>query len=43
MEATMKDDLFDYELCGLVKFTDATTRIVRIEQNLLPTPTASGP
>lgn len=25
MEATMKDDLFDDELCGLVKFTDATT------------------
>lgn len=24
MEATMKDDLFDDELCGLVKFTDAT-------------------
>jgi hypothetical protein len=26
MEATMKDDLFDNELCGLVKFTDATTK-----------------
>ena len=25
METTMKDDLFDDELCGLVKFTDATT------------------
>ena len=25
MEATMKDELFDEELCGLVKFTDATT------------------
>ena len=25
MKATMKDDLFDDELCGLVKFTDATT------------------
>ena len=25
MEATMKDDLFDDELCGMVKFTDATT------------------
>lgn len=25
MEATMKDELFDDELCGLVKFTDATT------------------
>ena len=24
MEATMKDELFDEELCGLVKFTDAT-------------------
>ena len=24
MEATKKDDLFDDELCGLVKFTDAT-------------------
>ena len=26
MEATMKDDLFDEELCGLVKFTDATVK-----------------
>ena len=26
MEETMKDDLFDDELCGLVKFTDATTK-----------------
>ena len=25
MEATMKDDLFDDELCGMVKFMDATT------------------
>ena len=25
MQATMKDDLFDDELCGLVNFTDATT------------------
>lgn len=25
MKATMKDDLFDEELCGMVKFTDATT------------------
>ena len=25
MESTMKDDLFDDELCGLVKFTDTTT------------------
>ena len=25
MEATKKDELFDDELCGLVKFTDATT------------------
>ena len=25
MEAKMKDELFDDELCGLVKFTDATT------------------
>ena len=24
MEATMKDELFDDELCGLVKFTDST-------------------
>lgn len=24
MEATKKDELFDDELCGLVKFTDAT-------------------
>ena len=27
MEATMKDDLFDDELCGLVKFTDATATV----------------
>lgn len=27
MEATMKDDLFDEELCGLVNFTDATTTV----------------
>ena len=26
MEATKKDELFDEELCGMVKFTDATTR-----------------
>ena len=26
MEATMKDDLFDDELCGMVKFTDATMK-----------------
>ena len=26
MEATMKDELFDDELCGLVKFTDATVK-----------------
>lgn len=26
MEATMKDELFDEELCGLVKFTDATVK-----------------
>lgn len=26
MEATMKDELFDDELCGLVKFTDETTK-----------------
>ena len=26
MEATTKDELFDEELCGLVKFTDATTK-----------------
>ena len=25
MEATKKDELFDDELCGMVKFTDATT------------------
>lgn len=25
MEATTKDELFDEELCGLVKFTDETT------------------
>ena len=27
MEATMKDELFDEELCGLVNFTDATTTV----------------
>ena len=26
MEATKKDELFDDELCGMVKFTDATMR-----------------
>ena len=26
MEATMKDELFDDELCGLVEFTDETTK-----------------
>lgn len=26
MEAIEKDELFDDELCGMVKFTDATTR-----------------
>lgn len=26
MEATKKDELFDDELCGLVKFTDATVK-----------------
>lgn len=26
METTMKDELFDDELCGLVKFTDATVK-----------------
>lgn len=26
MEATMKDELFDDELCGLVKFTDETKK-----------------
>ena len=26
MEAIKKDELFDDELCGMVKFTDATTR-----------------
>ena len=26
MEATMKDELFDEELCGLVKFTDVTVK-----------------
>lgn len=26
MEAIKKDELFDEELCGLVKFTDATTK-----------------
>ena len=25
MEATKKDELFDYALCSMVKFTDATT------------------
>ena len=27
MEATNKDELFDDELCGMVKFTDATTAV----------------
>ena len=26
MEATQKDELFDDELCGIVKFTDATVK-----------------
>ena len=26
MEATMNDELFDDELCGMVKFTDATVK-----------------
>ena len=26
MEATIKDELFDEELCGLVKFTDVTVK-----------------
>ena len=26
MEATRKDELFDDELCGMVKFTDATVK-----------------
>ena len=26
MEATKKDELFDDELCGMVKFTDATVK-----------------
>ena len=29
MEATMKDDLFDDELCGMVKFTDATVKLTQ--------------
>ena len=36
MEATMNDELFDDELCGLVKFTDATvkpTQPVKAEKN----------
>ena len=35
MEATMNDELFDEELCGMVKFTDATvnpTRPVKAEK-----------
>ena len=27
METTKKDELFDDELCGMVKFTDATTAV----------------
>ena len=27
MEANQKDELFDDELCGMVKFTDATTAV----------------
>lgn len=36
METTMKDELFDDELCGMVKFTDATvkpTQPVKAEKN----------
>ena len=36
MEAIKKDELFDEELCGLVKFTDATvnpTQPVKAEKN----------
>lgn len=36
MEATMKDELFDDELCGMVKFTDATAELsqaVKAEKN----------
>lgn len=36
MEAIKKDELFDDELCGMVKFTDATTRTsqtVKSEKN----------
>lgn len=29
MEAINKDELFDEELCGLVKFTDATMKLTR--------------
>lgn len=29
MEAIKKDELFDEELCGMVKFTDATTKRTR--------------
>ena len=38
MEATMKDELFDEELCGLVKFTDVTvkpTQPVKTEKKTL--------
>ena len=33
MEATKKDELFDEELCGLVKFTDATTTAQKLAES----------
>ena len=32
MESTKKDELFDDELCGMVKFTDATTEAQKNEE-----------
>lgn len=32
MEATKKDELFDDELCGMVKFTDATVKAQKPEE-----------
>lgn len=33
MEATQKDELFDDELCGMVKFTDATVKAQKTVQS----------
>ena len=33
MEAAQKDELFDDELCGMVKFTDATTAVQKPKES----------